>query len=88
MDRAKSEGRRRREREIRAAYDLPDDLFSPEGMKRLMEIAIHDTLALDSSRKRGEVLMELIETAEQLNRRHPHGGPPETGLNLSMDVHP
>jgi len=54
--------RRRREKTVAAAYDL-DGLSSVDQVRRLLEIAVTDTLGLENSIARSRVLAYLAQVA-------------------------
>jgi hypothetical protein len=54
--------RRRREKTVAAAYDL-DGLSSVDQVRRLLEIAVMDTLGLENSIARSRVLAYLAQVA-------------------------
>jgi hypothetical protein len=54
--------RRRREKTVAAAYDL-DGLSSVDQIRRLLEIAVMDTLGLENSIARSRVLAYLAQVA-------------------------
>jgi len=59
--------RRRREHVVRGSYDV-DGLESVAGIRRLLEIAVVDTLALENSIARSRTLGYLATAASRLFR--------------------
>ena len=57
--------RRRRESAVTGAYEL-DDPVSVEGMRRLLEIAISDTLALENSLDRNRALISATHAGVRI----------------------
>jgi hypothetical protein len=60
--------RRRREGTVQAAYDF-DGLETIELIRRLLEVAVVDTLSLESSISRSRALAYLAQVAVQLVER-------------------
>jgi hypothetical protein len=57
--------RRRREKTVAGAYDV-EGLATVEGIRRILEIAILDTLGLENSIARSRVLISAASTAGRL----------------------
>ena len=58
--------RRRREKTIEGAYDLPEGLDSVDGIRRLVEIATFDLLGLESSIPRSNAMLRAAGVAARL----------------------
>lgn len=52
----------RREEAMRAAYGLDGDLFTAPNIRRILTIALVDTLAFESSIERSKMLHDLAST--------------------------
>ena len=61
--------RRRREKTIEGAYDLPDGLRSAEGIRRLVEVITFDLLGMESSIGRANAMLRAAGVAANLLNR-------------------
>lgn len=59
------------EQRVKQYYALPDMLISEAGIKRLLWIAITDTLRLENSIARNRLLMDLAEVIAAVERGEP-----------------
>jgi len=57
--------RRRRERSLDGAYEF-EGLSGPQDLKRILEIATYDALALENSTSRVRVLIALVQAGAKL----------------------